>query len=156
MRNQKSQNTKGFTPFRSQTPRVSASAFGARLLTGFTLIEIIISLALIMVTLVLFGAAMMNLPLIKHSRGQNIAYHAAAAEIELLRNTNFASLPVSGPFTNSGLANLENASGSLAISNYEGNAMIKKIIVTVTWYEESAAKTITLETLISNNGLNYQ
>src|SRR3989344_9310034 len=66
---------------------------------GFSLVELIVALAVVMVAILLFGVAVSSLPVIKGTRNRNIAYHAAAQKIEELRNTPFASLPGSGSFS---------------------------------------------------------
>lgn len=121
---------------------------------GFSLIETIIALAIVLVTLTVFGVALGSLPLTKNARNQNLAYHIAAKKIEELRNTPFALLPPSGSFSDAGLTNLEAGTGTLSITNYEGASQIKDLVVIVSWLEGGAARNINLETLISENGLN--
>ena len=65
---------------------------------GFSLIEVIVALALTIVTIVIFGAAVSSTPLTKTAKYQNIAYHVAEKKLEELRNTDFNSLPPSASF----------------------------------------------------------
>lgn len=123
---------------------------------GFSLIELIIALALILVAIMIFGVALSSLPLTKTARDQNIAYHIAAGKFEELRNTPFADLPASGSFTDAGFVELRTPTGNLVIVNYEGSTFIKKATVTVSWEELGQTKSVVLETLISENGLNQQ
>lgn len=126
------------------------------MLRGFSLIEVIIGLALVLVTLTIFGVALSTLPLTKTARNQNIAYHIAAKKIEELRDTTFVSLPSSGPFTDPGLADLPGSTADLTITDYEGSNKIKRAAVVVNWEETGQARSVLLETLISENGLNRQ
>ena len=122
--------------------------------SGFTMIELMLSLALLFVTLVIFTAALGTLPLIKNTKNQNIAYHVAADKLEQFRNLDFAALPLSGGFADPALDQLESASADFAINDYEGSSQIKRVTVTVSWLEAQAAKNVVLETLISDTGLN--
>lgn len=122
---------------------------------GFSLIETIIALGLVLATIFIFSSALSALPLTKSVRNQNVAYHIAAKRVEELRNTPFASLPASGGnFTDLGLANLASSTANFTIGNYESSTQIKQVTVTVTWWEQAVAKNVILETLISNSGLN--
>lgn len=123
---------------------------------GFSLIEVIIALAMTVLTVTIFGAVLNSLPLTKHARNQNLAYHMAAKKVEELRNIDFASLPASSSFTDPGFADLPGASGSFTIVNYGGSSSIKRLIVTVSWAESGVTKSVILETLMSDKGLNQQ
>lgn len=120
---------------------------------GFSLIEMIIALALVLATILVFAAALQSSPLTRHARNQNVAYHVAADQIEELRNTQFSSLPASGSFSGAGLNNLTGAQGEFTITDYQGSSDIKQVVVTVTWLEGGSAKSLSLETLMSENGL---
>ncbi len=133
------------------------SRHDVRVVTGFTLIEVIIALALLMATIIIFSSVLSSIPLTKAARNQNLAYHIAAKKIEELRNTPFNSLPSSGSFSDPALNKLENASGALTVADYEGASDIKKVTVTVVWTDPvGPAKSVALETLMSKNGLNKQ
>ena len=121
---------------------------------GYTLIEAIIALALVLATLAVFGAVVSTAPLTKTARNQNVAYHIAAKKIEELRNTPFASLPASGAFSDPGFSELASSTASLTLSNYQGSSLIKQATVSVNWWENQKQKTVLLDTLISNQGLN--
>jgi type II secretory pathway pseudopilin PulG len=121
---------------------------------GYSLIEVIIALALVVVTITIFGVAVSSTPLTKTARNQNLAYHIASKKIEELRDTAFDSLPASGAFADSGLAALASPTANLTVADYEGSSEIKKITVVISWDEAGSTRNVTLETLISNTGLN--
>lgn len=123
---------------------------------GFSLIEMIIALALVLATILVFAVALQSSPLTRHARNQNVAYHVAANKIEELRNTQFSSLPASGAFSDPGLGNLQGATAQLTITDYQGSSDVKQVVVTISWLEAGATKSLTLETLMSNSGLNKQ
>lgn len=122
--------------------------------SGFSLIEVIIALAVLLLAVSVFGVALSTTPLTKTSKNQNLAYHIAAKKIEDLRNTQFATLPASGPFSDPALSNLPLAAANLLISDYSGSSQIKQAAVTVNWNEGGTPRFVTLETLISQGGLN--
>ena len=126
------------------------------LLTGFTLVELIVGLALTLAALMLFSSVVSTIPLTKTARNQNIAYHIASKKIEELRNTAFASLPASGNFSDSGLSDLASSTASLLVSDYQGSEDIKEIKVTITWLQEAENKSAAVETLIYNGGINQK
>ncbi len=122
---------------------------------GFTLIEVIVALALLTATLVIFGSALSAIPLTKAARNQNVAYHVAAKKLEELRNTPFANLPSSGSFADPALNNLSNASGQITIADYEESTEIKQVTVTIWWSDPvGPTKSMSVETLMARNGLN--
>ena len=121
---------------------------------GFSLIEVIIALAVVLVTLIAFGVVVNTIPLTKTARNQNVAYHIAAKKVEELRHTAFVSLPASGPQSDPGLQNLASSTMSLTVGSYEGSSDIKQATVIVEWYENDKARNVNLTTLIGEAGLN--
>ncbi|MDP3741451.1 MAG: prepilin-type N-terminal cleavage/methylation domain-containing protein [bacterium] len=121
---------------------------------GFSLIEVVIALAIVLIAVSIFAVAINTVPLTKHARNQNLAYHLAAKKVEELRNTPFDSLPASGSFNDAGFTDLPQASGNLAVANYSGSAQIKRLTVTVSWSESGSSQSLVLETLMSDRGLN--
>lgn len=120
---------------------------------GYTMIEVIIALAIVLVVVLVFGVAVSTIPLTKTARNQNVAYHIAAKKIETLRNTDFASLPASGSFSDSGLSQLPSSTASLVVSNYQSSTIIKQVTVNVSWVEDTKSRSVILDTLIAEKGL---
>ena len=121
---------------------------------GFSLIEVIIALALVLVTLLIFGVAVSSLPLARGARDQNIAYHIAGKKLEDLRHTAFAQLPPSGSFSDPALANLPSgADANLTVANYQSSSSIKQATVVVSWTENGTAESVTMDTLIASGGI---
>lgn len=121
---------------------------------GFSLIEVIIALGIVLTTLIVFGVVVNTVPLTRTARNQNLAYHLAGKKIEELRHTDFASLPGSGPLTDTGLAHLASSTIALTMADYEGDSDIKQATVVVEWYEGATARDVALTTLIGKGGLN--
>src|SRR3989344_3136688 len=123
---------------------------------GFTLIELVVALGIILLTVFVFGIAVSSLPLTRSARNRNIAYHAAAQKIEEMRNTPFAFLPSSGTFTYAILSELASSTAQLTMSSYSGYDInsIKQAVLNIPWYENGTWQSVQLNTLISSTGLN--
>ena len=121
---------------------------------GFSLIEVMIAMGVVLITLIAFGVVVNTVPLTRTARNQNVAYHIAAKKVEELRHTAFAALPPSGPFSDPGLGNLASATATMNIADYQSSAEIKQATVTGEWYENNTARNVSLTTLIGETGLN--
>lgn len=120
---------------------------------GFTLIEIALSLLFILALVTILLTASGTFRTTRKGNLQGIATKIASRQIESLRNTAFASLPVSGNFSDPDLSKLPNSSASQTLDDYEASTKIKLVKIQVNWTESGATQNIKLETLISENGL---
>jgi len=120
---------------------------------AFSILEVIISLFVISVVLVIFGASASSLNLNKNSRDQDLAHYIAVSELEDLRHGGYAAVPVSGSFTHPLLSKLQSATATLTTTNY--NADTKQVKVVVTWKESGGVNShsVSFTTLINKNGL---
>src|SRR5438874_2431639 len=99
--------------------------------SGMSLMEVIVTMFLLSVLLAFYIAALNTVTITKKLTYEDLAYHAANKQMEILRNTAFASLPTSGTITDSQLTRIPSGSGSFTISNYPGYSGEKEIVVTV-------------------------
>jgi Tfp pilus assembly protein PilV len=120
---------------------------------GFSLLELLIAFFLITVTVFVFLKTTDTLGRITRGKHQTTAYHIASKKIEEFRNSSFASLPSSGPFSDPQLSSIPQGSGTITVDNYQSSTKIKQITVAVSWLEQSAPRQISLSTLISEGGL---
>ncbi len=119
---------------------------------GFTLIEVLVSVSILVAVLAFLDAAIRSLPVIRVAAHREIALAAAAQELEQVRADTYAALPPSGSFSDPQLSALPDASSSIAVTSF--NAGTKQVVVTVTWQEEYfGTSTIALATLITQGGL---
>lgn len=122
-------------------------------LSGFTLVEILLSVFLILaIVSILFTAASTYVT----SRGTNLAGVAAkiaSRQIETLRKTAYDSLPASGSFTDPDLAKLPQGQADQTLSDYQSSTDIKQVLVEIFWTENAAQKQVKMETLIYRYGL---
>lgn len=129
------------------------SSFQFQVSQGFTLLETVISLFLIIAIItILLTSSSVQLA----SRGSNLqgtAVKIASRQIETLRNTDFSLLPASGAFTDPDLAKLPQGSAQTTIGDYREDPDIKQVTIQVTWVVGGAPKETKLETLIYKNGL---
>ena len=117
---------------------------------GFSLIEVLVTIALISVVLVMHYMIVNTNAAAQSSQYKDLALKIANHKIEDLRALGYSNLPVSGSFADSLLASLPTGTGALAVSNY--NAQIKQVTVTVSWTDPvQGARSVALDTLISQN-----
>lgn len=126
---------------------------------AFSLVEVILSMFIILALVSILFAASGTYRHSRNSQLQTIATKIASRKIELLRKTDYATLPGSGSFSDSDLVKLPSSTANLTVANYPPNcspscsADIKQMTVTVNWTENGKARTISQNTIISKNGL---
>ncbi len=125
--------------------------FAAR--RGFTLLEIVLALFLVLAIIVMLLSASGTLVSSRSSNLRGIAAKIESREIETLRKMNFDSLPATGSFTDADLSKLPQGTATQTLSSYQSSPDIKLVEVQVNWIENSAAKLLSEDTLIYRNGL---
>ena len=130
-----------------------AQNYKKNLQSGFSLLEVPISLFIIAVMLLVYAAASNTLMLNRNSREADLANYIAVSEIEDLRNTGYANLPASGAFTHPLLDQLPSGTATITITDYNNDT--KEAVVTVSWKDQGsfAAHSAVLTTLINKYGL---
>lgn len=123
---------------------------------GFTLIEVIVSVALIGTIFVIFGTSLVSVHSQRYADNENIAYAIAEAEIEHIRTMPFASSTnrtessFVGVAPSHGAWNLLNQGlGLLTIENWNGNTNIKQITAKVQWVDNRGTRSVQIQTLLS-------
>lgn len=121
--------------------------------SGFSIIEVLITLFMVGVTLLLFQATANAIILNRYARYREVALRIADKEIQTLRTTPFASLPASGSFADSLMSTIPSGQGSLTITDL--NSSLKNVTVTVTWKNPrgNTSQRLQLQTYISKGGL---
>lgn len=119
---------------------------------GFSLIEIIVSVAIMGALLTLLHATIQSGALVRGSKNQGVALAIAQNELETLRSAGYAALPPSGTFSDNLLNTLPQATTTLTVNDY--NAKTKQVTVEVLWKDSgsTATSTISLSTLITETG----
>jgi len=117
--------------------------------TGFTLVEVLMGIALIMVSLVaiLYLTALPSV-LNRQSMEDLRASRAIRDEIERIRKIDFNALS-SGSFANPNLAKLSGATGNRTVTNYGGSTKMKQVTLTVTWVDPKGQRTVSSTVLLS-------
>jgi type II secretory pathway pseudopilin PulG len=120
--------------------------------SGFSLIEVFVTLLIAGFVLVLFQTALGKIKLIQYAKNQEIALRVANNKIEELRSGGYAALPSSGSFSDSQLNSLSNSSASMAITDF--NADTKQIIINIQWQDppSTSLKNISIATLVTKTG----
>lgn len=125
---------------------------------GFTLIEIVLSLLLILAILTVFFASSSTYTTSRGANLAGIATKIASRQIETLRKTDYASLPscpspAGCPISDSDLSKLPSGTAKQIVEDYQTSPDIKQVTVRVDWIVSGAAKNIKLDTLIYKYGL---
>ena len=126
---------------------------------GFSLVEIVISLTLIVGIMFTLFSSIGALTARRGSDLQTIATKIASRQMETLRNTEYASLPncPSGcSFADSDLSKLPQSpapSATQTLTSYQSSPDIKLATVQVNWYVNGAQKSLKIETLIYTYGI---
>ena len=122
-----------------------------RLSQGFSLIEVVVAIGIVVAALAAATALAHTVPLSRMTHDEDLALVIARGELESVRAAGYAAAPTSGPFSNSLLSALPSGAGTLAISDF--NAGTKQVTVTVSWREPSlSARSLVLSTLITKVG----
>jgi hypothetical protein len=112
----------------------------------------VITVAIIGVIAVIYQLALSNSLVIRTASSKEVALRIASNKLEEMRNLGYASLPVSGSFSDAQLLTLQNATGTLSISEYASTT--KKVQVTVSWSDPGVptVQSLMLVTLITRTG----
>jgi hypothetical protein len=131
--------------------KVNRRCFSAQ--TGYSIIEIILAMGMIVVMLILYTAASNSVILNRAARLQDLASRIAVSSLEDLRATEYASLPSSGALTHPLLSSLPN--GTLNLTMEDVDTGLKKATVSVTWQQVEGLNTrnVVLTTYISETGI---
>ncbi len=133
----------GFTQHQSNTKRI----FGA----GFTLIEILVAVGIVVAMLVTLTALVRLSMLQDSARFEELALTIASGSLEDLRDGGYVELPASGALSDERLASLPSGAGSVVVEDGENDT--KKVTIVVSWVSRTgAAHDITLSTIFAPSG----
>jgi len=120
--------------------------------SGFSLVEVLVTIFIVGLILVLYQQALGKIRLIGYADDQETALRVANNKIEELRSGGYSALPGSGSFSDSQLNSLSNSSATMAIADF--NANTKRVIITVQWRQSAIfpVRTVSLTTLITKTG----
>jgi len=127
---------------------------------GFSLVELVLSLFVILALITVLFAASGTFKHTVNSNNQTLATKIATREIENLKKNGFAALPAAGTsnFADSDLSKLTQSAATLTVATYPPgcspcSADVRQIKVSVSWSGQGAAKTVNIESIMSKNGL---
>jgi prepilin-type N-terminal cleavage/methylation domain-containing protein len=120
--------------------------------SGFSLVEVLVTLFIIALILVLYQQSMGKVRLIGYADDQETALRVANNKIEELRSGGYAALPSSGSFSDSQLNTIANSSAAMTITDF--NADTKKVVITIEWRQSAGypLRSVSLTTLITKTG----
>ncbi|MDD3486925.1 MAG: type II secretion system protein [Candidatus Moranbacteria bacterium] len=120
--------------------------------TGFSILEVFITIFIIGVILILYQASLSGFYIIRTVKDQEIALRVANNKLEELRSAGYDNIPSTGSFNNPQLSDFLDKSSILTVEDF--NAETKQITVTINWREKAGApfKNVSLTTLVTKNG----
>lgn len=122
--------------------------------SGFTLVELLVSLSVIAVVIGTVVSLVLTVQNTQRSTSRmESATRAAQREVESLRNNNYTSLTAGTPidFTGQLPDNLPRKKGTVTVS--EPNDGLKRVNVTVEYYEGQSKKEVKLSSLVGILGI---
>lgn len=129
----------------------------ATILPGFSLLEILLSILMMMTLLVMVFSTSGTYIQSRSTSLQSIATNITSKQMETLRNTDFASLPSCStpcPFPDPDLAKLPSATATETLTDYPSSSgKVKLVTILVSWQDNAKNKNLKLETLIYQYGL---
>lgn len=123
---------------------------------GFTLVEILVSLLIIIAIIVVLFATTGTLSSSRGSNLQTVAAKIASRQVETLRKTDYSSLPncPSGcSFADSDIAQLPSGTATQTLATYGGSADMKLVTIQVNWTMQGAPRQLKIDTLIYKDGI---
>jgi prepilin-type N-terminal cleavage/methylation domain-containing protein len=135
----------------ARSPEVPLPAPSGGAGRGFSLIEVVIAVAIVGATLAALAALISVVPLTRDTHHADLALTIAEDEIGALRAAGYAALPASGSFSHPLLAELPAGTTTLAVVDY--NDGTKQVDVTVSWQDPGQeTRAVSLTTLVTETG----
>ena len=126
---------------------------------GASLVEVLVSIALIMVMVFIYITYANLIKLNKADTDLSLALFLANQEIEILKGLPYSDLvnrEDSDFIGDIDLSILNQSEGMITINDYLEESNIKQVDVTVTWIHKEKTKEVNLSTLISYYGLSQE
>ena len=142
-------------------PKLYAKRYTLNASPGFSLIEMLLSVLVILALISILFAAAGTFKHTLRSNNQTLATKIATRQIETLKKNGFDALPSLGSsfVSDSDLAKLPSGQEQQIVSVYPSNCApscsndIRQIKITVSWTEQGGTRNLILETVMSKNGL---
>lgn len=120
---------------------------------GFTVIEVVIALAVVAVIFTIFQASLTTILLNRRAQNQELAVRVANTKMEAIRLLTFETLPTSTTFTDPLLNSLPQGQATIVTSSY--NSKTTEVTVNVYWAEFNGmvTHTVSFTTLVTKGGI---
>ncbi|MDP1689992.1 MAG: type II secretion system protein [bacterium] len=118
---------------------------------GFSLVEIVVTLFILSVTAIFATMVIGTIKVTRDSTFENVAFRIADSKLNELRAGGYATLPTSGPFSDSQLTALPQGLASTTVTDW--NAKTKQVVIGVSWFgADSTTHYVSLVTLVTESG----
>ena len=115
------------------------------------MIEMLVALFIMSVAVAFVTIVVGTIKVTRDSTYENVAFRIADSKLDELRAGGYATLPASGPFSDSGLASLPQGVASTSITDW--NAKTKRVTASVSWRgADNLTRFVSLTTLITESG----
>lgn len=120
--------------------------------SGFSLVEVLVTIFFVGLILVLHQTVLNKMWLIQYVENEQIALRVANNKLEELRAGGYDALPLSGTFSDSQLNDLSSCTATMTITDL--NATTKTVVITIAWQQPpgTPVRNISLTTLITKTG----
>lgn len=125
----------------------------AKTQSGFSIIEVVVTLFIIGLTLVLLQMSANSVVLNKQARCKEIATRIADQKMQSIRITDFDSIPSTGTFNDPLMSSIPGGAGNITVTDV--NDTLKDVTVRVTWNNSrsNGNNSVELQTYITEGGL---
>ncbi|MDE2078911.1 MAG: prepilin-type N-terminal cleavage/methylation domain-containing protein [Patescibacteria group bacterium] len=122
-----------------------------KLMPGFSLIEVIVTIAIVGISLTAYDATLYAALAARDAGNQSIALRVAGSELERLRAGGISALSATSTFEDANLSALPGGTGTLATSSYNGTAM-EVVSAAVSWQGAQGTRSVSVTTLLAPAG----
>ena len=150
-------SARAFTPLEKTAVGTSPAIEPLGSLTGFTILETLLAAVLFIILVIAFlGALWTSFNYLRRVMELRTATVILQEEASVVRNLKFSDIQsLGGTFSSSGMASLEDASGSIAKAPYNGQAAILRVTFRIDWTMfDGVPASKTLPTLMTDHGIN--
>ncbi|HBF67287.1 MAG TPA: hypothetical protein DDW36_02575 [Candidatus Magasanikbacteria bacterium] len=121
--------------------------------TGFSLVDVLVALGILITMAVLLGAFVYTQTLRRSVNYEVVAARVATDALEELKNTSWEMLASSGTISHTSLSVLPNGAGSFSVSVSTSSDALREAEVIIQWRDHGQDKSYIQTTYLSEDGI---